>query len=315
MKRFSMKALAVFAFTATLLSFFSCQKESVVAPSENTATGNNIQWQPSDRSEDGYVFGVTVFQAGTPSQVIQLRDNNGSFIAAHTPWTPNALGIHINLVDLKGICRVADAYFITTGPNQPAPFANSLFKYDYVSEYAEYLSTSPNAIGAVSDIDYDPLTQKIYGLANNTNSVVVINGLGNNFTGYASAAVTGIANGYTLNGLTMMRDANGLYTVLAARRGNATTQLYSMPTPVAPGFNFVGLPVNLNPALQLTNNHCGIGFDIDYNHLMVNRNASFPAGFGLNDIAWPLPFGNNTAVWGGAGFNFEDLSTFIGKYW
>jgi hypothetical protein len=75
--------------------------------------------------------------------------------------------------------------------------------------------------------------------------------------------------------------------------GGAATFL----TELAPGGVFAG-------------GHCGIGFDLDLNHLAINRNNG-----GLNEInPWPGPLFTpvtNTNFWGAAGLNLEDLSSSI----
>lgn len=159
----------------------------------------------------------------------------------------------------------------------------------------------------MSDLEYDPVSGNFYGLANNSNSIIGI--VGGVYV--APAAITGIANGYTLKGLSVVSDVNGVYLVGCATSNNSHQQALLYRIPAAGGA--ATLLTALNPVADLGGGHCGIGFDIDINTMVVNRNTNpFSFALGLNSFAW-APFGaaTPTAFWGGAGYNFEDLTSYI----
>lgn len=313
MKLFSAKTMLPLVMLIALFSFNACQKEAVPTP--------NVSQQPTlnsdDRSANGVTYGVTVFNNGSPSRIIGLRENNGAVVYNNGAFYVDNNGDTIVLDNLKGICYTAwGQYFLTTGA--PAStvlggsiYDNSLFKVDPTTGQCGFFgSTSPS--GAMSDLEYDPVVDRFYGLRSNTNSIFNISQGAGNYTAYSTpVAITGIASGYTLSGLTLVRDNTGMYLVGGASRSGAVSKLYRIP---AAGGAATFL-TDLNPVNDFKGGHMGMGYDIQLNHMAINRtNAVLGIPAGLSEInPWVAPPAGVTATnaWGLGSFNYEDLTSYI----
>lgn len=310
MKRFSLFSLLGAGLVAALFMLNACKKEVV----QNTLPEIKDGTPVTSRSQ--VTYGVEVYTGGAPSQIIEMDNNTGNV----TNVTPQAFyvdngGNTINLDNLKGICLTSwGQYFITTGnPVNPGPipsviYSNALYKVNPQTGQSSYASTCP--FGTVSDLEHDPLTLNFYGLLNNSNSIVEIVDNNNNYGTYNGPfAITGIAPGYTLKGLSLVRDVNGLYFVGCATRAGAplTAKLYQIP---ANGGAATFL-TDLDPVADMAGGHCGIGFDIDFNQLLINRGPFSTLIPGLNILKWNIPLApvSPTGNWGGLGFDFEDLTS------
>ncbi len=293
MKRFSFFLSLAIGLFAAAFAFQSCQKEQLAS---TNGTTSNIP--STNRAAE--VYGVSVFSAGNPSKLITMDAGNGAILNSIPVYFFNSTGQQIFLDDLKGVCTVNGQVWLTSGFHPIDAYSNLLLKADPHTGFASIIAHS--SIGTVSDIDYDPNTDLVYGLLNNSNRLVTIT---NNsiFTVVGNIVNMG---GYVAKGLTMVREGGNNTIVVAgtlATGGNA--RVYSVPA-IAGAANFLA---NINPANELAAAHCGIGFDLDLNAVLINRRAS--AGFGLNSFAWANPLANptNSAFWGGNGVNFEDLSS------
>jgi len=310
MKHFSFSlrlAVGVFAASVALLS---CQKEAV-KEAANLVDGSSVG---SDRSPNGLILGVTIYKAGSPSELVQMDQNTGNVNNNLAAFTINNLGVSINLDDLKGICLTRNTrYFLTTGPSATLPansiYNNALFRVNIQTGECTYISTSNQ--GTISDLEADATTDDFYGLANNTNAIVRITAASGYTVYNASVAITGIAAGYSLRGLSQVSDANGIYYVGCANaKAGQITKLYTVP--VAGGF--AGLQTDLDPLIELAGGNCGIGYDININRMIVSRSAQFTGpNFGSNAFGWNPPFGatTTTAFWGGTLFKFEDFTSSV----
>lgn len=309
MKLSPAKSLLSLLLLGGLFAFNACQKEGLDPKSAPVPTS------VSDRSPEHRTYGVTVFNGGAPSVVVEMDEANGAVLNSFPVFVDNGSG-PIFLDDIKGIARTSwGQFFITTGPGCfPDIYDNALLKVNVnnpglpLGQCSYFNSNCP--FGAVSDLEFDPISQNFYGLLNNSNQIIEISDLGSNYTNYtAPAAIFGIQN-RLLSGLSMVRDNNGLYLVGAATRPGAAlaAQLYTIP---ASG-GLATLMTTLAPVGNFAGGHCGIGFDIDLNHLVINRNGTLSAG--LSEInPWAVPMAPNTGtnVWGGTGFIFEDVSTYV----
>jgi hypothetical protein len=298
MKRFSfLLILGIVAISATLQS---CQKEAVSIPATDLADQT-----AEDRAQ--LVYGVTVFSAGNPGRLHTMEAATGNITNTVAVYVLDALGQPFFLDDLKGVCVVNDQVFVTTGFNVVDAYSNLLVKVNPATGQAGILSNSPAEVGTVSDIDYNPNNNTIYGLANNSNKLVSINDNANNWGTYANVGnITGLGSTYRAKGLSMVRDAQGLrISVAATLAAGGNARIYTMP-------NNGGVATFLTsvlPIADLAAGHCGIGFDLDMNAMLINRNSI--NGLGLNSFGWVNAFGpqTNSAFWGGNGQNFEDLSS------
>lgn len=318
MKHFPAKPILAFGLLISLFSFNACQKEGLT-PKETVISANPT----TDRSPEHRTYGVTVFDGVTPSVIVEIDEATGNVLQTFPATVDNGSGVFVQLVDLKGIARTSwGQFFLTTGPgNFPNFLDNSLVKVNVngpglpLGRCSWFNSVCPFG-QPVSDLEFDPGTQHFFGLLNNTNQLVEIADNNNNFANYFLSGISGIAPGTTLKGFSIVRDNfAGTYFVGAANRtGNpfVPTKLYTIPTTGA----LTGVMTDVLPQSDVSGGHCALGFDIGLNHLAINR-APSPgalAPVGLNHIApWAPPFGpaTNTTFWGGAGFNFEDLSSSI----
>lgn len=304
MKRFSFFAFLSIGLCASALYLSSCQKETLQTVQPDTQ--QNIA---GDRAP--VIFGVSVFRPNNPSQLFSLDAATGNVLNAVGVFYVDANGNQIAINDLKGVCVVNEQVFVTSGYNALDVISNGLFKVNPQTGQAGLISNSPASVGTVSDIDIDPTTNAIYGLSNNSNRLVRINGA--NWNAYATVGnITGLG-GISATGLSLTRDAFGNRIVVAATNVTAGgVNVYSVP-------NTAGAAAFLTsviPAGDLAGGHCGIGFDVDLavngtGGMLLNRNSN--NGLGLNLFDWNAPFNVNTnsAFWGGAGVNFEDLSSDI----
>lgn len=297
-----MKRISCFLFLGILAiaaALQSCQKEAVSIP------GADLTDQTAnDRAQQ--IYGVTVFSAGNPSRLHTMEAATGNITNTVAVFVLDALGNPFFLDDLKGICVVNDQVFVTTGFNVVDAYSNMLIKVNPATGQAGVISYSPPEVGTVSDIDYDPNNNTIYGLANNSNKLVSINDNFNNWGTYANVGnITGLGT-YRTKGLSMVRDAQGLRIAIAATlNAGGNARILTVP-------NTGGLATFLTsvlPVADLAAGHCGIGFDIDMNAMLINRNSI--NGLGLNSFGWvnAFPPQTNSAFWGGNGQNFEDLSS------
>lgn len=306
MQRSFFQRLFAVALFAALFSLNSCQKDVELTPSTVTPEGTATQRNPT-------FFGVTVYGSPfKPSIVVELDEASGFVLNTWAPFFTLPGGGTVNITDIKGICYLSGGikYAITTGPNNAPGVPNdALLTLNVATHEAFFLSFS--TVGTVSDIDYDPLTGAIYGLANNSNNLVAITGGG--FNAYTVTPITGLPFGATARGLTMIGDINIPSTQinigLTQNGAVGTAQVYKVNPAGVSGFI-----ANLLPAVELQGANCGMGYQLKAtSQLYINRNTfTVVPGVGLNNVTWP-PAGSPaaTAVWGGVGFNFEDLSSDI----
>ncbi len=304
-RSFFQRLLAVAVFAA-LFSLNACQKDAELTPS--TVTPEGIATQRNQQ-----FYGVTVYGgAGNPSRVLQIDQNTGFVIGqVNVVYTlPN--NTQLPVTDIRGICYLGNGikYAITTGPNNPFGVPNNaLMTLNVTTGDAYFVSTSTQ--GTISDIDYDPVSGNIYGLANNTNTLVVI-GAGA-FNVYTPVAINGLPGGYTCRGLTMIGDLTLGITQINVAMTNGTGG-NALVYKVDPNTGTSGYIADLLPAAELANGHCGIGFQLKpASQLFINRNNFNFNGSGLNSLGWPNQGPVGTAVWGAAGFNFEDLSSDVNQ--
>ena len=297
MKRFSFFLLAA-GIIAASLSLNSCQKDNL-----QVANPSNPNVSAGDRAP--LIYGVSVFSAGNPSQLFTLDLGTGAIQGSVQVFFNNSTGQQIFVDDLKGVCVVGGQVWVTTGFNVVDAYSNLLLKVDPTTGQGGIISHS--TVGTVSDIDYDENSNTVYGLLNNGNRLVTINDNSNNWGTYVvQGNITNLGANYVAKGLSMARDGGGVRIIVAATQANAgNANVYSVPA-TAGAANLLS---TINPANQLATGHCGIGFEIDINAMLINRRAN--AGFGINSFAWANPLANPTAsaFWGGNGVNFEDLSS------
>lgn len=307
MKRFSYLSIVL---GALMLSLNACQKDTL----NNAVDASKPLASTTDRSPSGFIYGVNVYNGVTPCDVVTIDQTSGTVTGTVNAFYIDPNGNNIALDNLKGICLTqAGQIFVTTGnPVNPSSggsilYNNCLFKIDPTTGKTSYVSVSP--IGTVSDLEYDPQSTNFYGLRNNSNAIIEIVDNGNNYGTYNGPfAITGIAAGYTLKGLSMVRDANGMYLVGCATNGSALglAKLYRIP---ATGGAATFL-TDVNPTFDLAGGHSALGFDLDLNVMLINRNGN---AFGLNRFAWAPPFAptTNSGAWGANGINFEDLTSSV----
>ena len=310
MKRFSLFPLLALGVFAAIILLNACQKDAGL----NTVKGIKDDVTASNRAQ--VCYGVNVYDGVNPCSIIQLDNATGNVtnVAAQATYVDNN-NITYNLDNLKGICLTGwGQYFMTTGnPVNPTVnptliYNNALFKVNPLTGQSSYASTCP--FGTVSDLEQDPNTLVFYGLLDNSNSIVEIVDNNNNYGTYNGPfAITGIAAGYTLKGLSLVSDVNGVYMVGCATRAGAgiTAKLYRIPLNGGPA----GFLTDLDPLAALAGGHCGIGFDIDINQLLINRGPFSQLIPGLNRMPWNPPFGpvTMTGAWGGLGWDYEDLTS------
>ena len=310
MEKFSVKPLLALGLMVSLFSFFACQKDGI-NPTD-TATPSNVA---GDRSPEHFTYGITVFDGVNPCQIVEIDEATGNFTgtAFNVFVDPGTGPVVIN--DLKGISRTPwGQFFVTTGPNNPALYQNALLKVNVnvpgfpLGQASYFGSNSPDIIGAVSDLEFDPTTQDFVGLANNNNTLVRISAFSTNWTTYSAVPITGIAAGTSLKGLAWVNDGVGNRLVGCANRTGSNTiptRMYNI-NPITAGATFL---TALLPAANFNGGHCALGYDSNLNHMAINRRGPL----GLSEIKpWNPPFGANTgtAVWGLNGFNFEDLTSY-----
>ncbi|MBC7776960.1 MAG: hypothetical protein H7246_16130, partial [Phycisphaerae bacterium] len=271
MKRLSSFLLLPMGLFAASLFLNACQKEGL------STTGDEIN-HPSTAVDRAAVFyTVSVYDGINPSHVVGVENATNNMVSDVTAYYIDHTGNTINLDNLKGICLTSwGQYFVTTGspvnPNMgPSLYDNALFKINPLTGQCSYLST--NLLHTVSDLEFDPTSHNFYGLLDNSNAIIEIsNANNNNYGDYsAPAAITGIADDYTLKGLSLVSDANGLYFVGCASsvtQGEAA-KLYIVPV----GGGAATFLSNIDELGGWVGGHCGIGFDLQYHVMNINRNA------------------------------------------
>jgi hypothetical protein len=305
MNRFTVKSLLALGLLIALVSFNACQKDNLQV-ADTTGTPS---LSATDRAP--LMYGVTLYGGpGKPSRLIELNVGTGAITNGPTQVFYDNGGVPVNLDDLKGVCIVNGQVFVTTGPACPFPYANALIKVSPATGQAGFISSGPAGFGAVSDIDYDEQTGTIYGLLNNTNTLVSITDNGNNWGTWLNIGPITNLGTYVAKGLSMVRDGSGTYITIAASTNSAlnTTRVFSVPATAG----FANFLASINPLSEMNQSHCGIGFQIAINSMIINRGPTVTVA-GLNAFAWtnPLPNPSNSALWGGVGFIFEDLSSAI----
>ncbi|MCC7505776.1 MAG: hypothetical protein IT259_10760 [Saprospiraceae bacterium] len=295
--------LAALVLLAALLALNACQKDveltSVAKPTDGVADQRNQLF-----------YGVTEFSPGKPSQLVEIDQNSGQVTNVLPMQADLGGGNFFPLDDVRGICYMGGGkYMIMTGFN-PIDFLNeALLDLDVASGNAYYISTS--TVGPISDIDYDPVTDNIYGLQGTR--IVTINGPG--FTNYnAPVQIQNLPFGYTPKGLTMIGDVNLGTQVNIALTRNAfagTTFVYK----VNPATGQSGFIAQLLPDVELQGGNCALSYQLQpASEMYINRNTAtvFP-GLGLNRLGgWPNQGVIGTGNYGGDGFNYEDLSSDVG---
>lgn len=317
MKHLSAKFSLAFALAIGLFAFNACQKDGITPKEGPVGAEPGVL---TDRSPNGVTYGVSVFDGVNASQIVQIDDNTGNATANFGAFYIDGNGTVVDFDNLTGICLTQfGRYIVSTG--SPASsvlgasaFDNSLF---YLNQQTGecFIMGSVSPFGSVSDIEYNPFNNSVVGLMDNSNSIIEILPDGNgNPTIYGNPIpVVGIAPGSALKGLSIVRDASGLYFVGCANQTGAVgvpTSLYNIN--IATGV--AGLLTNLLPASDFAGGHCGIGFDIQLNHLAINRRNPTGMPPGLNEVApWAVPLGANTptANYGVQNFDFEDLSSWV----
>lgn len=300
MKQISVKSMLGLSLFIALFSFNACQKESFqVADAPNKAI------IATDRGPGGnLMYGVTVFSQGNPSQLVELDLATGQVTNTLGVFMLNSNNAAVPIEDLKGICCVNGQIFATTGPNDVDMYSNMLIKINPQTGQASIISYAPTTI---SDIDYNPATQTIYGLQDNANRLYSITDNNNNWGTYNLVGNIGNMGSNSAKGLSVAPDVNGLQLVVVGTEAfGGDAVLYNVPFG---GGAATPLTV-LQPADELAAGHTGIGYDRGTNTMFVNRNG-LSAGFGLNSFGWQAPFGanTNTGIWGTSTDNFEDLTT------
>ena len=298
MKRFPL--FLVLGLLAAASIFQSCQKDDLKVANPTAPSAPS-----SDRAPE--VYGVSVFTGGAPSLLHTMDAATGFVTNSVQVHIFNSSGVQVFINDLKGVCVVNGQVWVSTGFNAVDAYSNMLLKVNPSTGFATVIAHS--TIGTVSDIDYDPATDMVYGLANNTNRLVSID----NAFNYVDLGLISNMGNHTSRGLALVGDANGSRIVVAGSRnagsigGVLSTRLFNVsPVTVA-----AVLIASITPDNQLATAHCGIGYDMDHGVMVINRRGS--AGFGLNSFVWsnPLPNPTASAFWGGTGINFEDLSSDI----
>lgn len=312
MKRFPLLPLLIFAVFATIFTLNSCEKE--VAQDALKATKDKTA--VTDRAPNQIIYGATLYDGVTPCEIIGMDENTGLVISNVPAFYIDQFGVQIDLDNIKGICLTSwGGYCLTTGnpanPGLPpgSPYNNALFKVDPVTGQAGLISTSP--IGTVSDLEHDPASGNFYGLRNNTNGIFEIVDNANNFGTYnGPVPVTGIAPGYRLKGLSLVRDMNGMYFVGCATTNNPADLAKLYKIDVITGTS--GLITDLAPANELGAGHCAIGFDRNLGRMLVNRSNVAAPFLGVNIFGWPpAAVITNTFFWGGNGYDFEDFTSSV----
>lgn len=198
-------AYVFFLITLATLSV-SCEKESLSTPAgaaEDLSLENDKEDSSIAKSGCPDYFAIT--EAPT-SEIIHLQ--GGSYtVLGSTTLTAYPGGDPTHITDLKGISRFADGgYYVTTGPNNPAPYDNALLEVEPIS--GNVLRNVMSIGFTVSDICFvDSPFGPYYGfvgLGNNNNSLVWLP-----FTNSGAPAgmpvgvgLVDIEPGYTASGLT-----------------------------------------------------------------------------------------------------------------
>lgn len=302
MKRFSFFLIPAIGLFATALFLNSCQKDNLQSINPNQA---NLA--STDRGPNTDVYGVSVFRPGTPSQLITM--NIAGTVTNNVPvYILDANNNQVFLDDLKGVCIYGDQVWVTTGPHPVDAYSNLLIKVNPVTGQGGIISHS--TVGTVSDIDYDPIADAVYGLLNNNNRLVKITDNGNNWGTYVVVGnITNLGANYTAQGLSIGKDINSAVGIfVAATKGiGGNAQLYREPA-TAGAATFLAV---INPAVDLASANCGIGYQNSVPSMVINRQPG--SGAGANSFAWTIPVTNPSAsaFWGGLGWNFDDFSTGI----
>lgn len=272
----------------------SCRKEPVT-------NHVNAESSVNGRAPNGEIVGVSLFDGVNPSQIVTMDDATGN-VQFNVPAAYNGT---YPLDNLKGICYYAtNSYFLTADLPSSAPVVNSFFRVNNTNGVANFVTAIPGTVGVISDIEYDEIDNIMYGLQDNSNNLVVVTG----FLGapnYTVLAINGLPNGYTAQGLALV----GQHVYIAASSAAGDTKLYAVDTATGAA----GFISDMTPTADLAGGHCGLGYDADFKHLLINRfnNPSGTPVAGVNDASWPFT-GNPTvtAFWGGSDWDFEDLVCF-----
>jgi hypothetical protein len=300
MKLFSVKSLASLSLLAALIGFSSCEKDSLQTP------GQAPVLTTTDRAP--LMYGVTIYSPGKPSKLIEINVANGAVLnAPGVQLSVDFGGGAILIDDLKGVCLINGGVYATTGPNNTVDALNdALIRVaDVVTGASTVVSYS--TVGTVSDIDYDELTGTIYGLRNNSNNLISITGGGFNvYT--AVGAITNLGGGFVSKGLSFVRDGGGDRLVVAANANSGLQSARICSVPLTAGA--ATFLANVTPASQTGSGNCGIGFQFGINSMVINRSNTVTVA-GLNSFAWanPLPNPSASALWGGVGYHYEDLTS------
>ena len=294
MYSFSKYPTAALLLILGLVSFSACQKEVFSTAAKPATQGLATE----SRAANGDMVGVSLKNGTNPSQLVIMNDVTGVVTSA-----VNVFWSTYQLTDLKGVCYANNRYIICNDADPTDPFTVAFYEVN-LNGQATHMYDIPNEFGVISDIDYDANKDVMYGLADNSNSLVAVN---NFFAGpvaadFVATNITGLAKGFTAQGLAIIEGT--IY--VAASSPSATTNLYSVD-PATGAATLVGA---LGPAGDLQGGHSGIGYDSDFNRFLINRGAT-ATSLGLNRITWPLPGGGNiTADWGADDYDFEDLITY-----
>ena len=163
----------LFLCSLSLFAFFSCEKSSPTLAEE--AEEATVVDKPGNGTitKSGCLDYFAITEAPN-SEIIHLQGGSYTLIGT-TTLTATSGGDPIYISDLKGISRFADAgYYVTTGPNNPAPYDNALLEIDPFS--GTVLRHVMNIGSTVSDICFVDSTFGPFfgfvGLGNNNNSLV-----------------------------------------------------------------------------------------------------------------------------------------------
>lgn len=293
-------SLLLVAVFATIAMFTACQKESL----QTVANPIKSDQVVGDRAT--YIYGVSIFSKNNPSLLHTMDASSGQVLSSVQVYVLDAANQPFFLNDLKGVCNYGEQVWVSTGFNAVDAYSNLLVKVNPQTGQASIIAHGDPNVGTVSDIDYNPENNTVYGLRNNSNQLVTIVDNNNNWgTWSVVGPITGLGS-YTAKGLSFIRDNAGIRLMIAAtQQFNGNARVYTLPLTAGA----VTTLTNINPNAVLAAGHCAIGYDIDLNVMLINRNNST----GLNSFAWanPLPNPSNSSFWGGNEINFEDLSTDI----
>lgn len=303
MQRYLFRSLCAAGTLAALFCLHACQKE---AEPTTPATANGTA-----TPRYAVFYGVTVATATQPSVLNEIDQNTGLVTNSLPIALDQGGGSTLPIDDVRGICYLGQGkYAITTAPNPIDVLTEALMFIDVTTGLTTYVSTS--TVGTVSDIDYDPVADVIYGLQGN-NLVIIA---GPNYDTYTSTPLTGFNAGYTARGLTMVGDvtAQDIHLEVAATQNgpNGTAEVYKVDVP----FFVVDWFATLDPANDFWGGNCGLSYQLTpASELYVNRSAlpTVTTVPGLNRCGgWPQNGTVNTGAYDTNGFDYEDLTSDIG---